>query len=217
MHFCHLLFQLSTVLLPGNHVVMVLVANGLASLSANLNVSVLYPITIRHITANPVTLGRPFVLEAVMTGDLDIAVMVDFGDGDYINSSATMPHPDVIVSALSDSSRNGSAPVYLLKVQHLYATPDDYAVSLSVANKVSHVTNSLTADVGDKDFDVVLTADCQSPVASNLFVSLNASVSTSEDEVQFIWMCDRCSEAPLVHRSVMFIFISHYLINSLNK
>jgi len=192
--------------LPGSHVVMVTVANGLGSISASLNVSVLYPVTVRHITAHPVTLGRPFVLEAVITGDLDFSVMVDYGDLSNVNSSSLVPHPDIVVTPLSDHSSSGSAPVYLVKVRHLYTSAGDYLISLSLANRLSHVTNSLTAHIVSEDFAVTLSANCQSPVASNLFVSLTATVSTSED-VQFNWICDRCMETPLVHKSVFFFVL----------
>ena len=202
MYVCHLLFQLSIVLLPGNHVVMVTVANGLTSISATLNVSVLYPIDIRHITARPVTLGRPFVIEAVVSGDLDFAVVADFGDGTYINSS----HPDIDITPLTDFSGNGSVPpVYLLKVGHLYMSRGVYLVSLSVANELSHVTKSLTAGVSGEDFNVTLTADCRSPVPSNVHISLTALLSADDvdDDVEFKWICERCTEAPLVHRFVV--------------
>ena len=192
--------------MPGNHVVMVTVANGLGSISATLNVSVLYPVTVRHITAHPVTLGRPFVLEAVIRGDLDFTVIVDYGDGSNINSSSLVPHPDVVLTPLSDRYGKDSAPVYLLKVRHLYTSAGDYLISLSVANKVSHVTNLLTANIVSEAFAVTLSADCQSPVASYSFVSLSATVSTSED-VQFNWIYDWCVETPLVHRSVLLLVL----------
>jgi len=212
------MFQLSAVLLPGNHIVMVTVANGLGSILATLNVSVQYPITIHHIAANPVTLGRPFVLEVVFTGDLDLAVTVDYGDGNYVNSSSAIPHPDITVTPLSDSSQNASAPVYLLKLRHVYMSAGDYVLSLSVANKVSHVTRSLTAKVADEDFNVTLTADCRSTVASNSFVSVSAMVTMSEEEaVTFSWMCDQCVEMPLVHRSVVlhsWLHVMNYFIHS---
>jgi len=197
--FLCFLFQLSAVLLPGNHVVMVTVTSGLGNVSAALNVSVLRPITIRRTTVRPVTLGRPFVIEAVINGDPDFTVTVNYGDGHNATSSTSTPHTDIVILPLNDSFRKGSAPVYLLKVRHLYMTPDNYLVSLSVANKVSHVTNSLMAVVAAKDLRVVLTTDSSSPVASNTFVSLSASVS-EEDDVSFDWTCDRCVENPLVHR-----------------
>jgi len=194
--------------LPGNHVVMVTVTNGLGSVSASLNVSVIHPITIRHIIARPVILGRPFVLEAVVFGDLDFVVMVNFGDGTSINSS----HPDVVVTSLGDISGNGlTPPVYLLKVRHLYVTRGVYPVTLSVANKVSAVTKSLTADVFGQDFSVTLTADCQSPVLSNVFVTLSALVSADDDDydnnddIEYNWICERCTEAPLVHRFLILL------------
>lgn len=202
-----LLFQLSSVLLPGNHVVKVTVTNGLGNMSAALNVSVLYPVTIRRITVNPVTLGRPLVIEVLMTGDLDFAVMVDFGDRNSMNGSTVTPHPNIVIFPVNDSFHNSLAPVYLLKLRHLYATPGSYLVSLSVSNRVSHVTKSLMANVADRDFIVTLTADCQSPVASNTFVSLSASV-TVEDDVSFNWICDHYVEKPLLHRYVLCIISS---------
>ena len=189
-------------MLPGNHVVMVTVANGLGNMSAALNVSVLYPVAIRRITVDPVTLGQPFVLKAVVVGDLDFTVTVDYGDGNVVNSSTAMPHTSIVFHPLNDSVHHGSAPVYLLQLQHLYVAPGEYLISLSVTNKVSRVTNSLTANVADRDFSVTLTADRRSPVASNTFVSFSASTMT-KDAVIFSWMCEACIERPVVHRLVL--------------
>ena len=192
--------QLSAVLLPGDHVVKVTVTNDLGNTSAVLNISVLYPVTVRRITAMPVTLTRPFVLEAVVSGDLDFELSVDFGDGSYVNSSTATLHPDILLTPLSNASGNGSAPVYLLKLRHLYATPGDYMVSLLVANRVLQVTNSLTATIADSDFNVTLVADCQSPVSSSSLITLRAAAAIVTDEdVSFNWTCDHCSYRPVVH------------------
>jgi len=198
--------QMSAVLLPGYHVVMVTVANDLGNVSAVLNVSVLYPVNVFHVTARPVTLARPFVLETLISGDLDFAVSVDFGDGSYVNCSTPMLHPDIIITPLTDASCNRSAPVYLLKLRHLYVTPGDYLVSLSVANRVSHVTNLLTANVADDDFNVMLTADRQSPISSDSVITLRAAAMTDGD-VSFNWTCGQCASKPLIHGSVLHFAI----------
>ena len=199
--------QMSAVVLPGYHVVKVTVANHLGNVSAVLNVSVLHPVTICHITAKPVTLGRPFVLEAVISGDLDFALSVDFGDGSYVNGSAAGPHPDIHVIPYSHASCYRSTPVYLLKLRHDYVTPGDYVVSLSVTNKVSYVTKLLTANVTNDDFNITLRADRQSPISSNSLITLRAEVTT-DDDVSFNWTCDRCASKPLFHGSVLF-FAEH--------
>ena len=199
-------FQMSEVLLPGYHIVMVTVANDLGNVSDNLNVSVLYPVTIRHITAKPVTLERPFVLEMVISGDLDFVLSVDLGDDSYVNGSTAELPPNIHITSLTHTYHIASAPVYLLELRHLYVTPGDYVVSVSVANSVSCVTNALTASVADSDFNVTLTSDCQSPVASNSLITLTATVTTHvDDDVSFNWTCHQCVYKPLVHRSVMLL------------
>ena len=192
-----LLFQLSAVLLPGNHVVKVMVTNDLGNISAALDVSVLYPLAIRHVIVNPVTLGQPFVIEVTVTGDLDFTTMVDYGDGNIVNSSTATPDTNLVILPVNDSFHTG--PLYLLKFRHLYVTPGSYVVSLTVSNRVSHVTKSLTAHVANDGFNVTLTTDCKSPIASNTFVTLTAAV-TAEDDVSFNWICDYCTERPVVHR-----------------
>lgn len=190
-----------TTLLPGNHIVKVTVANGLGNMSAALSVSVLYPITIQHIAARTVTLGRPLLLEAVLSGDLDFILEVNFEDGKSIAVSTAEPNHDLIFTPVSNSSGNESAPTYLLKLQHLYTTPGSYLVSLSVANEVSCVTSSLTAAVVDKeDLDVVLMASHQSPISSDSFVTFTASAAVLHDDVRFSWICGQCVGKPLVHR-----------------
>jgi len=190
-------FQLSAVLLPGNHVVKVTVTNGLGNVSAVLNVSVLYPLTIHQITVNPVTLERPFVIEVTVTGDLDFTATVNYGDGNIVNSSTATSNTDMVILPVNDSFNSG--PVYLLIFRHIYMTPGSYVVSLSVSNRVSHVTKSLMAHVADKDFTVTLSSDFKSPIASNTFVSLTAAV-IGGDDVSFNWICDYCTERPVVHR-----------------
>ena len=186
---------------------MVTVTNGVGNDSAVLNVSVLRLVIIRRIAVDPVTLGRPLMIEAVITGDGDFTVTVDFGDGTNISRS-TAPHDDIVILPLIDSSPNDSNPVYLLKLQHVYTTPGDYLVSLTVGNKVSQVTNSLTANVADKELKLTLTADTPSTVASDTYVSLQATVS-ADDDVSFDWMCDRCVEKPIIRRYVVFLAILH--------
>jgi len=190
-----LLFQLSAVVLPGNHVVKVMVTNGLGNVSAVVNVSVLYPLTIHRIIVNPVTLGRPFVIEVTVTGDLDFTATVDYGDGNIVNSSTATLNADIL--PVNDSFHTG--PVYLLKFRHIYTTAGSYVVLLSVSNRVSHVTKSLMAHVADADFSVTLSSECKSPTASNTFMSLTAAVTVGHD-VGFNWICDYCTERPVVHR-----------------
>jgi len=185
-------------MLPGNHVVKVTVANGLGNVSSALNVSVLYPVTIHHVTAKPVTLRQPFVLELILSGDLDFTLAVDYGDGSVIESSTSVPHPNFDIRSLDHSSNSSSAPHYLLELRHLYTTPGDYSVLLSVSNRVSRVRKVLSASVADDHFNVTLTSSCQSVTASNSLVTLSASVMV--DDVSFSWMCGRCSGQPLVHR-----------------
>ena len=196
-------------LLPGDHVVTVTVSNDLGDTSSALNISVLHPVTISRITADPVTLGRPFVLEAVISGNLDFELSVDFGDDSHINGSAAILHPDILITQLSHSSGNQSVPIYLLKLRHLYATPGDYVVSLSVANRVSCVTNSLTASVADSDLNITLTSDRQSPISSNSLITLRAVVMT-HDDVSFNWTCDQCAGRPVIHGFVLAAFCHVY-------
>jgi len=198
-------FQVSEVLFPGNHVVKVTVANNLGNVSADLNVSVLHPVTVYHVAAKPVTLRQPFVLEAIISGDIDFALVVDYGDGSHVSGSTSELPPDTLITTLSHASVIGSAPVYLLELRHLYVTPGDYLVSLSVANGVSQVTDSLTASVADNDFNVMLTADRQSPISADSLITLTAAATThrdDDDDVRFNWTCDRCVNKPLVHRYV---------------
>jgi len=177
-------------------------ANSLGSISTSLNISVLHPYTIRCITVDPVSLDQPVVLEAIISSDLNFTVMLDFADGNIVNSSAAAPHPDIDVTPLSDSLHNTSSPVYLLTVRHRYITPGNHLVSLSVTDEVSHVSKSLMVSVADKDFIVTLTADRESPIMSSSLISLNAS-ATVDDDVSFGWTCERCTEKPLVHRYLL--------------
>jgi len=200
---------------------MVTVTNGHSNRSAVLNISVLRPVSIQHITADPVTLRRPFDLEAVITGDCDISVNVDCGDGNSVNGSTVefydnnvtikqrekqtscsgclLEQSAVLILPLNDSSF-GSVPVYSLRLRHLYATSGSYVVSLSIGNAVSHVTRMLMAHVTNDDFRVTLTADRQSPVASITYVTIDATVAAADGDVSFSWMSDCCSEMPVVHR-----------------
>ena len=182
---------------PGGHSIVVMAGNDLGNESTNLTVFVQHPITYITINNSYAVIGQTSEIILTIRGDREFNISVDFGDGSTqmytTDNSSDLASSgwQLIPLALVSVVQNNTTPAYQANFSHLYEEADVFVIEISVANFVSHLTDTATVTVFHTLKNFELYTNSPTNVATGSMVNVMAAVFLDYD-LYFHWSCEKC-------------------------